>query len=719
MKVEEAGLSKWLVASLRQEGVERLYPPQAEALRKGLLEGRNIVVSSPTASGKTLIAIMASQRHLEAGRKILYLTPLRALTYEKAVEFKRILSERGPGYRVVAVSGDYDDPGEWIGTHDVIISTYEKADSLVRHRARWLSSVGLIVVDEAHMLGDRDRGPTLEMTIAKLMAILENPQILCLSATVRNIEDIAEWLEAVSVQSDFRPVPLREGVLYAGRVIFRDSEVWSLKTSVEPLITLISDCLVDGGQVLVFALTRRKAESYAERIAHALKSVGVLNRLKSEKLEQYSRLAKAESDSPFSERLSNLIRNGVAFHHAGLGHGHRRLVEDGFREGAILTLCATPTLAAGVNLPARMVIIPEHRRFDSRTGMNALSVTEYKQFCGRAGRPLYDSVGYSILIAGNRTEAEYLMEKYVMGEPERVFSALGNERHLRSHILSLISSGLAKSEHMLRRLISLTYYAHIFGTQGLESKIDAILELLETHNMISRENGLEATRLGSRVSELYIDPLTCLKILEYTAGVERFSTLAALQLICLTPDLSEVWVAKIREGKLKKILEEVPDEIYIRPPSPDEDPEEYEFQINSLKNALVLWAWVNEVHEREIYERFSVEPGDFAALRERAEWISYAASSVLEVVRRRSLASLYRVLTERLRHGVSEELLQLVSLPDIGRVRGRMLWRSGFKTLEDVRKASLDDLAKVPGIGATLAARIKKAVGELDSKAEK
>lgn len=718
MRIEETGLSRWLIEALKQEGIETLYPPQAEALRKGLLEGRNIVVSSPTASGKTLIAFMAAQTHLEAGRKILYLTPLRALTYEKASEFRRILSEHGPGYRVASVSGDYDDPGDWIGTNDVVVSTYEKADSLVRHRARWLSSVGLIVVDEAHMIGDRDRGPTLEMTIAKLMASLENPQILCLSATVRNIDDIAEWLEAVPVKSDFRPVPLKEGVLYGGRVVFRDDETWSLRASGDPLVALIGECLNDGGQVLVFALTRRKAESYAEKIALALKNLDTLSGARRELLERYSRLMMEESDSPFSERLSRLALSGVGFHHAGLGYVHRRLIEEGFREGAILTLCATPTLAAGVNLPARMVIIPEHRRFDSRIGMNALSVTEYKQFCGRAGRPLYDTIGYSILVAGNRTEAEYLMERYVLGEPEKVFSALGNERHLRSHILSLISSGLTNSELELRRLISLTFYAHIFGTRGLTAKIDSVLEMLEAHDLISREKGLEATKLGSRVSELYIDPLTCLKILEYTAGVEKLSTLAALQIICLTPDLSDAWVSRIRSGTLKKMLEEIPEDILIKPPEPEEDPEEYELQIDCLKNALVLWAWVNEVPDREIYERFNVEPGDFAALRERAEWIAYAASSVLEVVRRRGLASSYRVLTERLRHGVSEELLQLVSLPDIGRVRGRMLWRSGFRTLEDIRRATLDELARVTGIGTAIAAKIKKAAEELNSKTE-
>ncbi|MCS7145948.1 MAG: DEAD/DEAH box helicase [Nitrososphaerota archaeon] len=714
MRIEEAGLSRWLLESLKREGIETFYPPQAEALRKGLLQGKNIVVSSPTASGKTLIAIMAAHRHLESGRKVLYLTPLRALTYEKMVEFKRIIGENGLGFKVAAVSGDYDDPGEWIGRNDVIVSTYEKADSLVRHRAKWLSSIGLVVVDEAHMIGDPDRGPTLEMTIAKLLETLESPQILCLSATVRNIMDFAGWLEAVPVQSDFRPVPLREGVLQGARVVFSDGETRALKSGGEPLSALVLDSLRDGGQVLVFALTRRKAEAYAERLAQTISGSKVLDESWRARLEDYSRKILEESESPFSERLASLVSRGAAFHHAGLGYFHRRLIEDAFREGAIPVLCATPTLAAGVNLPARMVVIPEHRRFDSRSGMRSLSVTEYKQFCGRAGRPLYDSIGYAILFAANRVEAEYLMEKYIRGEPERVFSVLGSERHLRSHILSLIASGLARSELALGRIISRTFYAHIFGTQGLSEKIDSILEMLQAHSLISRDIGLEATRLGTRVSELYIDPVTCIDILHYTAGVERLSTLAALQVICLTPDLSETTVARIRSSTLERVLNEIGEELLVEPPDPEEYPEDYEFHIDSLKNAVVLWSWVNEVHERDIYERFNVEPGDFAAIRERAEWISYAASSILEVAGRKKLASVYRALTERLKHGVQEELLQLVSLPEIGRVRGRMLWRNGFRTVEDVRRASLDDLAKVPGIGTAIAAKIKRAAEELN-----
>jgi len=716
MKVEEAGLSEWLLDALRREGIEKLYPPQAEALRRGLLAGRNIVVSSPTASGKTLIAIMAAHRHLEAGRKILYLTPLRALTYEKAVEFRRILGESGPRFRVASVSGDYDDPGEWIGINDVIVSTYEKADSLVRHRASWLSGIGLIVVDEAHMIGDPERGPTLEMTIAKLLETLESPQILCLSATVRNVDDLAEWLEAVPIVSDFRPVPLREGVVFGGRVLYADGESRELRVRGDILSAAVLDSLWDGGQVLVFSLSRRRAESYAERLAHSVSGLRIIDGDRLSRLEEYARLIREESESPFSEKLASLVVRGSAFHHAGLSYTHRRLVEDAFRDGVIPVLSATPTLAAGVNLPARTVVIPEHRRFNSKIGSRSLTVTEYKQFCGRAGRPLYDKIGYALLLASSRIEAEYLVERYIRGEPERVYSALGNERHLRSHILSLIASRLARSVHTLSRVMGRTFYAHIFGARGLSDRIERVLDLLEEHSLITRESGLEATRLGARVSELYIDPLTCIDILSYTEGVDRLSTLAALQLLCLTPDLSDLVVTRLRASTIMRMLEEMDDEPLVKPPDPDDRPGDYELILDSLRNSLVLWAWVNEVQEREIYEDFGVEPGDLAALRERAEWISYAASSILEVVGRGKFSSLYRVLTERIRHGVKPELLEIVTLPQVGRVRGRALWLMGYRSLEEIRRASVEELARVPGIGAAIAAGIKRATEGLDAR---
>jgi helicase len=702
IRVEDLDVPEGLKAALRREGVQILYPHQEEAIRRGLLEGRNMVVTAPTASGKTLLAILAAYRAISLGKKALYLTPLRALTSEKLAEFVRVFGESGLNFKVRAVSGDYDDPGEWLADYDLIVSTYEKADSLVRHGASWLGKVGLVVVDEVHMVGDRDRGPTLEMTVAKLQEVCGDPSFLCLSATVRNGEELAGWLEAELVKSDFRPVPLIEGVLAGGRLLLSDGTSKTFEGS-DPLMDVVADSLRDGGQVLVFAMTRKRAEEYAAKIAGSLLELGDDGRL-----EEYAREVMEERESPFSERLASLIRRGVAFHHAGLSYHHRRTVEGAFRSRALRVLCSTTTLAAGVNLPARTVIIPEYRKFRGPGYVEELTVMEYKQLSGRAGRPQFDRVGYAILIARHVTDLHYLFEKYVKGLPERIVSSLASERHLRSHVLSLIASGIARTETALFRVLSRTFFAYQFGTRVLSAKTEPVLDFLESHGMITRSEGLEVTPLGKRVSELYIDPLTAVRLLEVVPEEAGLTEMGALLAVCLTPDMRDVSYPAIQRSRVESLLEEHVDQLPVQPPDPYDDPEGYELFLDSFALSLLLLDWINEVPEREIYERYRIEPGDFAALRERAEWIAYAAGQVMRVVGRRGLAGVFATLSERIRHGVKPELLDLVSLPEIGRVRARALWNNGIRSIEDVAEAPVERLVSVPGIGQRIAEKIKE-----------
>ena len=147
-----------------------------------------------------------------------------------------------------------------------------------------------------------------------------------------------------------------------------------------------------------------------------------------------------------SDLLAGLVKQGVAFHHAGLPSAHRRIIEDAFRDGRIKALTATPTLAFGVNLPARMVVINDYRRYEPGYGYYPISVLEYKQMVGRAGRPKYDDIGESVLIARTEEERDYLFASFVLAKPERIWSKLGVERVLRSHVLATVASEFARSE---------------------------------------------------------------------------------------------------------------------------------------------------------------------------------------------------------------------------------------------------------------------------------
>ncbi len=203
---------------LEKDGIKELRPAQTKALKAGLLKGKSLLVCTPTASGKTLIAELGGISNiLNSKGKALYIVPLKALGNEKFKDFKR----RYDGIIRIALStGDLDSSDSYLADYDLIVCTAEKLDSLIRHRAPWLSSVSTVIVDEAHLLNDVSRGPTLEIIITVLRELLKNLQIIALSATIGNPEELADWLKAEPVIDDWRPVKLHKGIYYRGKVEF-------------------------------------------------------------------------------------------------------------------------------------------------------------------------------------------------------------------------------------------------------------------------------------------------------------------------------------------------------------------------------------------------------------------------------------------------------------------------------------------------------------------
>ncbi|MEM4211343.1 MAG: DEAD/DEAH box helicase, partial [Candidatus Caldarchaeum sp.] len=247
MRVEDLPVPEFLKQGLQAMGITRLYPPQEEAVGKGLLEGRNLLVATPTASGKTLLAALAASRHLERGGKTVYLTPLRAITSEKREFFESLFGER---YRVAAVSRDFDQPEEWLKGCHVVVSTNEKMDSMLRHRSSWISSVSLVVVDEVHMLSAGERGSTLEVVLTRLRQEVPAAQLLLLSATIKNVEEIAGFVNAVPVTSAWRPVPLKEAVYQYDRdeLYYADGSSEKIpRLSGDPVKNLVLNTVTGGG----------------------------------------------------------------------------------------------------------------------------------------------------------------------------------------------------------------------------------------------------------------------------------------------------------------------------------------------------------------------------------------------------------------------------------------------------------------------------------------
>ena len=683
MKVEHLPIDGAVKSRLRSMGIESLYPPQERAVEAGLLDGESLLVSTPTASGKTLLALLASIKALERGYKTLYLSPLRALTSEKAEYFKKILEPLN--VKVAAVSRDYDSPEEWLKHVDIIVATYEKADSCIRHRSPWLRDVGLIVLDEVHLLSDEERGPRLEVAATALMRIAPDAQRLGLSATVTNHGEISSWIGAKPILSDWRPTELRESVYYNGKLYFLNSgrlESEEVKVAGNPLISLTVNCILDGGQVMIYAHSRRMGESYAHKLAERIGALA----MDREGLRRDADMIRAEGRGlEMAELLASYIERGVAFHHAGLTHQLRRIVEESFLRRRLKVICATPTLAAGVNIPARMVIIPEVKK-----SVKDMSVMEYKQLAGRAGRPGFDRVGYSVMIASSKRKLTTLVRRYLSGEPEPVRSNL--LRRISWAILASMSSGLVEDEGDLEEFMSST----LLKIQGIYDQrlVYRELDFLRRIGLID-PNSFELTRLGRRVAELCVDPITAV-LARKVSSSKTIDEDIALIALSASPDISPI----AYEAPLHMI-----DPFTSALEKLGWSAEGREMEV--IGKAFALKLWINEVSEETISNVYGIAPGDLLVLKENAEWISSAVAELLLVLRSLRHGLYFMELSERIRHGVKPELLQLCSIEGVGRVRARMLYNSGFKSVEDVARAPLEKLLEVPRIGRELAYKMK------------
>lgn len=678
-------------------GFDELYPPQADAIKRGILDGKNVVAAIPTASGKTLLAELVMLKSVLSGGKALYIVPLRALASEKYDRFSQFSQL---GIKVGISTGDFDSKDEWLGRCDIIITTSEKADSLLRNEASWMDGLTVIVVDEIHLINSPDRGPTLEMTLAKLMKLNPRAQILALSATIGNADEIARWLNAELIQSDWRPVELREGILFGKAIDFVTSKKEVVVDSKDNTIALSVDVIKEGGQCLIFTNTRKRAEETAKRVGRAMESIIDAN----ERLTKMAREIREIGETELCEKLAFCVEHGAAFHHAGLRSGHRRIIEDGFRSNVIKVIACTPTLAAGLNLPARRVIIQSYKRYDAGFGLAPIPVLEYKQMCGRAGRPGLDPYGESVLIARNFDERDVLLENYVLAGPEDIWSKLGTENALRTHILSTIATGFASSRAQLLDFMDNTFYAFQQERWSLEGVIDGVLEFLEYENMVVEgDDRLRATPLGRLVSRLYIDPLSASIVIKGLQTARKTTPLALIHLVCSTPDMRKLY---LRSGDYIWV-EAFATEHQREFASPSTN--DHEWYLSEVKTAMMFLDWIDERHENDITKKFGIGPGDVRALAETAEWLMHSTaelSAFLKVTHTRDA----RHLVQRIRYGIKPELLELTRLRGIGRARARRLYDAGYTDLSKLKSAGPKKIAKL--IGAGVAAKVMEQLGE-------
>jgi len=1218
--------------------INSLNPMQNLALKKGLLDGKNLVVAAPTASGKTLLCELAALNLFKNKKsKMIYIAPLVALVSEKYESFKQKYSKLG--VRVAMSVGDYDSTSQWLADYDWILTSNEKCDSLMRHNVDWIRDVGLIVVDEIHMLQDPSRGPTLEVTLTRLRETVPHAQILALSATIQNVKELGEWLDAETVISDYRPVELHEGIYLDSKIQFFGRDSYELNPILDPEPAILQNTINMKKQALYFVATRKYTESLAENLGRF--NQNFLERNEKRELAKLSDEVRSVLEIPTKQcrKLADCVKNGIAFHHAGLLYKQKKMIEDNFKKGLLRSLVATPTLCLhpntlipladgrivriedinpkdevvslnfnnllfekrkvlgkrkrnlnlsekllelttssnkkllltpnhplltindgklswtpivnlktndyiafsneiptfneyninildlipdncrvvngskilqeitdefskstltkelaskydvklktfwlyrgkrgtsvklsllkkmaldvnwnsekllrkidyvsfgnekskikipknlpllarfygiivgdgnllkvesfgnsftylisltstnkkwlsqykiliktlfdidaeikkhckfeewyvsfkskivghilqklgvpagkksniveitpvlmrnskllreviialfdcegsinltnrsiemcsaskrlieqlqllllrfgifssvdereprktklaefknknyrvritgpdvkkftnklgfkhldqklksrrikdtnttfhrdiipysgdfikniikessisirkfrkltgfdyfnyeikkqnllresanklakifnpssntasflkklvnshsrwekikkiqecnektevydltiershnfvadgfivhnsyGVNLPAFRVIIRDIKRYYSGFGARFIPVLEYKQFCGRAGRPTWDTWGESILIAKSEDEAHELTDKYILGEPEEIYSKLAFEPILRMHTLALIASGFVKNEDSLMKFFEKTFFAYQYGDiSEINEKLESILEMLVDFGFIIRKDEkLIPTKIGKRVSELYIDPFTAhhiIKCLERAMKIQP-DTFSYLHMITDTLEMKPFLSVSNKEFEeisniiaTKKFLTKIP----------NDDDLEFDDFLKSIKTTLILQNWIDESTEDQMLVRFKVMPGDLWTRLRNTDWLLYASQELALLLGYKKLLGGLRKIRVRVKYGVKEELIPLVRLQQIGRIRARKLYNAGLKTISDLKKIPLSSLERIAG--PKVAAIIKKQLGE-------
>ena len=808
VEVSSLGLDSRIVDHLEQQGIKHLHPPQAKAIGPAL-EGKNLLLATPTASGKSLIAYLAIIKKLEklgSGSRAFYIVPLKALATEKVEELRELAKQ--VDLSVGLAIGDRDGETGSIEHADIIVCTSEKLDSMLRNNPSFAEKVGIVIADEFHLINDPTRGPTLEVLLARLRHLRPDAQRIALSATVGNPNELAEWLDADLIESEWRPVRLQQGTLTELELeIHRTIGPGTDSNLPEPRIlegkktkitdSILEDTIADGGQMILFVGTRVSAEKEARELGGKRAKTLTANeefRDESEELEKLAnKISKGEDGSSLSDRLSKAIKGGVAFHHAGLTGKHRNIIEQAFKNRLLKCICATPTLAAGVNLPARRVVIRDWNRWKS----GDYTTMEIQQMLGRAGRPTFDDHGEAWIMVKNESQRDKVIDNYIFGFPENIESRLGDA--LLSHVLSSIASGGLTDRDSIGQFFEQTLLAKQIRKNILERMVDEMIDWLVEKEMILRKgeseavvtriqermvnsdeeedweddlpswaaaaatlDGLEwsepkeetlprrkgpaifgfstaakirdtapidieesssmtyaATPFGETVSRLYLDPVSghilrrglrrAVRIVQGLDENRQLRPRSLIHLVACTPDFLSMWVksreadnmADISEAmKFNKLLtnEELIDV---------EIPVDSENENMRIKALLVLEEWMEEKTLREIETGFDAQPGDVRTRVELAEWLLYSARRMLasdeDVLEEASEAS--AIVTEfisetqrRIRYGCKSDILGLVRIRNVGRVRAREMKGIGIETIYDVSEMGARDRSKLEGI---------------------
>ena len=650
----------------------------------------NIVVSAPTASGKTVLAESAMIKEL--GRtdrgKVLFIAPLRALTNEKEGEWKRVLGDLG--FKVYVVTGERELNVSEARSADVIITTPEKWDSATRkykqERYSFVNETTLVIIDEVHLLDSDGRGGTLEAIVSRMRRINADKRfrIVALSATMPNIKDIAQWIGApeqgtLIFDGTYRPVALETDVL---AYYPKDNEFLNKYIRLYKAFDLIKHELGDGHQALIFVATRQDTSQAAEKLCEIMRKNNPYS------LEPFEAIKLQEIRNRVGNmKLKACIPCGVAFHHAGLSMEDKAAVEAGFREGLIRILVSTSTLAWGVNLPARVVVVRDTEIYDPIAGMKDISPIDLLQMLGRAGRPGYDTMGEGFVIVPPARVREY---KDLLKGGKSIESML--KFSLSEHLNAEIAVGMVKSvPDAIVWLKTTFYYVRALrdpsmGVSNIDSMMKSKVEYLIRSGFIRDENGvLSPTSLGMITSDFYLKLETALMFKEYSRK-GSLSTEDVLDIVSRAAEFSDV---VSRPGEASS----------LRNGGFDSLPG------GSAKVRAILMGFINKNVPDEL-------KSDAWAIKQNASRLLGAFARFCEEFSGTALSHKVKMVSVQIDKGVPDEAVTLASIEGVGERSMEVLMKNGIRSLRDAGDRKPEDLIRM-GIRGQIAIEIVESAKKL------
>ncbi|GFR12403.1 DNA polymerase theta [Trichonephila clavata] len=758
-------LSQWglplsVVEAYKSQNIYQMFQWQYECLcSKNVLEGRNLVFSAPTSAGKTLVAeILMLKKVTETGKKAIMILPFVSVVREKVHYFQEMF--QNAGIIVDGYMGAHHPPGGFKAV-DIAICTIEKANNLINRlmEEKRLNELGILVVDELHMLGDHGRGYLLELLLTKLLYNCKrnniDMQIIGMSATLPNLNVLSTWLDSELFKTDFRPVPLQEMVkigpiLYDAKTkaICRDLQknTVSFSGDLDHTLYLTIETVAAGHGVLIFCPSKNWCENLATTIAKEIYTVGNPNavshcntdyKIIGEKLREHLNgfvlndiiLQLQNSPAGLDSVLALTVPFGVAFHHAGLTFDERDIIEGAFRQGILKVLVATTTLSSGVNLPARRVII----RSPLFCGV-IIDVLSYKQMVGRAGRKGIDSEGESILLCkeSERNAALTLVNSDLRPVKSCLLKSGSTSVHssLKRALIEVIASGVANSQKEVLQYVSCTLlYASLAdenetSNSNVEGCIEKCIEYLVDNDIIfkseetkndSIEINYKPSRLGLAILASGFSPDDALRILKELQLARRCFVLENdLHILYeVTPPYLSDQMGGLNWMHFLSLWEQLPDE-YKRVGELVGVQENFiglgiqgKLNKNSHKffhklavhqrfyASLALNDLIQEMPLNVVAEKYDCTRGILQSLQQTTSTFAGMLTVFCNRLGWYNLELLFASFQKRVHFGIQQELCDLVRLSTLNAQRARALYNAGFETISSLACATPDEVALV------------------------